>query len=54
MDAVIEVKGSTPTITVSWENKSEREAGDLERRTNPSDQMTDKEMTSHGKAAHKL
>ncbi|GAA6222589.1 nucleolin-like isoform X1 [Lates japonicus] len=52
MDAVIEVKGSTPTVTVSWENKSEGEADDLERRTNPSDQMTDKEMTSSDEQTH--
>ncbi|CAK6952269.1 nucleolin-like [Scomber scombrus] len=51
MDTVIEVKGSTTTVTVSWDEKNEEQQGDdAEKRTNTSEQMTDKEVTD-GKAA---
>ncbi|XP_034469161.1 nucleolin-like isoform X2 [Hippoglossus hippoglossus] len=44
MDCVIEVKGSTPTVAVSWEKTNEGEGDDSEKRSNPSDQLTDQEM----------
>ncbi|XP_059199999.1 nucleolin-like isoform X2 [Centropristis striata] len=40
MDAVIEVKGSTTTVTVSWDKKNE-EVDDSENGTNANDQMID-------------
>ncbi|XP_076601700.1 nucleolin-like [Chaetodon auriga] len=40
MDAVIEVKGSTTTVTISWdEKKEEGQMDDSEKRTNASGQM---------------
>ncbi|XP_069366842.1 nucleolin-like isoform X2 [Paralichthys olivaceus] len=44
MDCVIEVKGSKPTVAVSWEKTNEEEGNDSEKRSNPSDQLTDQEM----------
>ncbi|KAI3375134.1 hypothetical protein L3Q82_021653, partial [Scortum barcoo] len=42
MDTVIEVKGITSTVTVSWDKKSEEEeVDDTEKGTNGSDQMMD-------------
>lgn len=41
----IEIKGSTTTVTVSWEKNEEQEGEDAEKRTNASDHMTHKEMT---------
>lgn len=44
MDPVIEVKGSTTTVTVSWDDKNkEGEVDDAEKRTDASDQMMDSE-----------
>lgn len=50
MNAVIEVKGSAPTVTVSWEKKNEEEGegDDSEKRSNGSDQMTTKEPKGSG------
>ncbi|XP_044076321.1 nucleolin-like isoform X2 [Siniperca chuatsi] len=43
-DTVIEVKGSTSTVTVSWDKKNdEGKIDDMEKRTNASDQMMDSE-----------
>lgn len=50
MDAVIEVKGSASTVTVSWENDKEGESDDLEKTNSGSDQMTAKEMIGVGEA----
>lgn len=42
MDTVIEVKGSTSTVTVSWDKKNEEgEVDDTEKGTSASDQMMD-------------
>lgn len=42
MDAVIEVKGNTSTVAVSWnENNEEGEVDDAEKGTNASDQIMD-------------
>lgn len=39
MDAVIEVKGSTSTVDISWDEKSKGGVADAEKRT--SDQIMD-------------
>lgn len=49
METVIEIKGSAPTVTVSWEKNNEREGGDTRKRTNTSDQMI-----GSGRAVYKL
>ncbi|XP_023150800.2 nucleolin-like isoform X1 [Amphiprion ocellaris] len=48
MNTVIEVKGNTPTVTVSWEEKKkeEGEGDDTEQMTNANDQMTESEEQS--------
>ncbi|XP_068995590.1 nucleolin-like isoform X2 [Embiotoca jacksoni] len=45
MNSIIEVKGNTPTVAVSWEKKSEEEGDDAEKKACPSDHITEKEMT---------
>lgn len=49
---VIEVKGSAPTVTVSWKKKNdeERESDDLEKTNCESDQMAVKETMACGEA----
>ncbi|XP_010782013.1 nucleolin-like isoform X2 [Notothenia coriiceps] len=44
IDAVIEVKGSTSTVDISWDEKSNRVVADAEKRT--SDQIMDSETKS--------
>ncbi|XP_035488968.2 nucleolin isoform X1 [Scophthalmus maximus] len=51
IDCVIEVKGSTPTVSVSWEKENEEVEGDdseRRRRTDLSDQMTAEAMIDSG------
>ena len=48
MDTVIEVKGSVPTVTVSWEVNKEGEADDTKKSTNPNGLMM-----GSGKAVYK-